>query len=125
MKKNFKPVFVLLFVIFLALLVGCASTKEAFVGTGELVYEDSYEIAGYKFLYKGYDDHLTFNYIDFFSDAEIEQFAGEIAASNSIVHSFAETAAGQVTFFFNAMPTQANFDAIEEAMNTMLGEYFY
>ena len=115
MKKNF--VFVVLFAMVLAFCVGCASTADAFVGAGELVYEDSCEVGGHKVTYSCYDDRLTVEYGDAIADADVERFASDVANLYSVVHSYEKTADGQITFYFTAMPVQSIFDAIIENLN--------
>ncbi len=124
MKKTFKPMFIVLLVLMLALVAGCASTK-AYEGTGELLYEDSYEVAGYKFVYTCYDNHLTLNYIDFFSAAEIGQIADSIMNLYPVVSSYDVTAAGEVSFLLSAKPDQTVFAEIVGSFNEILYDYFY
>ncbi len=124
MKRTNKYLTILIVAFLLICIAGCASTSKVYEGTGDFMYESSYEKAGYKFVYKAYDGYLTFNYIDIYSDAEIDEIGNVISDLYPSVASFSETAPGQLTFVVTETPTAEAFDNLVSGCNSFIDSKF-
>ncbi len=102
-------------------LVGCATTTSSrqplTTDSYELPYESTYELVGYKFMYKVDDGSLTFNYIDSLSDAEIKKTAETIMSLLPQASAYEVALPGQMRFTLSTIPSKAQFDAFVVEMN--------
>ncbi len=134
MKKGFVACALILIVLVLA---GCSSTKATKTAsassvstgvvapTGTPVYEASYEIVGYKLLYRAYDNALTFGFLNVLSDAELAQAGANMAALLPGVTSYGISSPGQFTFNLKKTLTKDQFDKFVEEINKKAYDVIY
>lgn len=107
-------------------LIGCATTQQSkSAQISQVPYESTYDIVGYRFIYRVNDGNLTFNYIDSLSDAEIKQAADTIIALVPEATSYEVAAPGQLKFKLTSAISQAKFDAFVEEMNNRIYNAIY
>lgn len=131
MKKN-KLFSVLLVLIVSLCFIGCASTNvESAVGVESVAdgaaikAESNYELVGYSYKFTLDGNKIEYNFIDWYSDAEISEMAETLKSLIPDAVSAENTTYGEIVITYSRNLTQAEFDSFVESVKGILYNQFF